>query len=86
MVLCFSVSTVLPLFDRPLPGPGAFEPPDLLLEGFDPSPSRELGDFLPSSWPGIYYVPQVAIQHSSLLGKGKFDEKCKRQFCIIKVN
>ena len=75
MVLCFSVSTVLPLFDRPLPGPGAFEPPDLLLEGFDPSPSRELGDFLPSSWPGIYYLRWQFGILCSLLGKGKFDEK-----------
>ena len=49
MVLCFSVSTVLPLLERPLPGPGAL-PPDLL-EGFE-IPRRE-GDsaFLPSSWP-----------------------------------
>lgn len=50
MVLCFSVSTVLPLFDRPLPGPGAL-PPDLLEPGFE-MPRRE-GDFLPSSWPEL---------------------------------
>ena len=50
IVLCFSVSTVLPRLDRPLPGPGAL-PPDLLDPGVD-IPRRE-GDFLPSSWPEL---------------------------------